>query len=608
MLTKDYVEEDTLRENNNIMKHRGPDSSGYWISKNKKTGLSQTRLSIVDLDSRSNQPMIIDNNITLVFNGEIYNYLELRKDLEKKYKFRTTSDTEVLGYAYKEYGKKLLSKIEGMFAFAIYDKEADSMFIARDFVGQKPLIYTENEKGFFFASEIPVILHMVPEERNNIDYSALSVYLTSNFHHIPSPFTAFRNIKKINPSTYIIVKNGKIIESSQYYKLKKKEIKKEKEESEIIFNIIKQMKPRDITFSSFLSGGNDSSFVCAGLRQDNKSKIEVYTLKVNEKDEDFERSKYVCKKLSLNQTTVNFNENDFLKSITSQVRIYGEPYYHITSIYSDYLLKEVKKKHKVIFTGAGGDEVYYGYDNLKFIGLNLVLNLKKVIPSFVVRLILGKKYEFISKSNIHNIKTNYYLQNYEQIKKIINSEKNKVENKFNIINKYIFDQAEIKNYLDLTYMMGLFVENSHSLTIQSDLVGMKNSVEIRCPFLEKVIIERGHSLPLRKKVSIWHIREGKKILKNALVKILSRKFVYSRKIGFGVELNTHQNIIKKHKTNIKRKIKSLSNRDFFNKEELLKYIESEKIMQKNFTFIMKLYALEIWFETIEKTPYTKVIS
>jgi asparagine synthase (glutamine-hydrolysing) len=134
------------------------------------------------------------------------------------------------------------------------------------------------------------------------------------------------------------------------------------------------MKPKDVSYSSFLSGGNDSAFVCLGLRNNYEKQIDAYTYKLGEQDTDYIRSKYITQKLNLNQKIINFNTDSFLKSIEEQVLIYGEPYFHITSVFSDQILKEVKKKHKVIFTGAGGDELYYGYNNLLFIKISLFLH------------------------------------------------------------------------------------------------------------------------------------------------------------------------------------------------------------------------------------------
>ncbi len=601
VLGNGQVSEDVLEENNNIMKHRGPDDSGIWISKDKKTGFSHSRLSIVDLDKRSKQPMIFENEkIVIIFNGEIYNYVELRKKLQKKYKFRTTSDTEVLGYLYIEKGVKLLDEIEGMFAFAIYEKEQNKTFIARDFIGQKPLIYCQDKEGFFFGSEIPVILNSNPKLDKKIDYGSLGVFLTPNFSHIPAPFTIFKNIKKLEPSHYIIVKQGNIIEKKQYYKLQKKKLKK-RNEADFICRKVNWMKPLDVKYASFLSGGNDSSLVCSCLEKEAEKKVEVYTLKVGNTDKDFERAKYVAKTLHLKHSTTNFNFENFLNSLEDQIKNFGEPYYHITSVYADYILNMVAKKYKVLFSGAGGDEVYYGYDNIQFILIDFFLKSKKIIPNFLFKVFLPKKYSFLHDANHQNFKEKYYSHCFNRTKNIFDSQIvcKKTKEYLKKISSQIFILTDAKNYLDISYMAGIYIENSHSLTIQSDLVGMKNSVEIRCPFLEKKVIESGYSLPLHKKISIFRIREGKEVIKKALLKTFSKKFVYSKKIGFGVEFKGQKKILELHTKKISKYLKDLAKRKEFSNLEISNILKRKK--EKKFILLMKLYCIETWFkEFIDK--------
>lgn len=590
---KGEVDKVVLERNNVAMQHRGPDSSDVWVSENKKIGLSQTRLSIVDLDVRASQPMILDDgNIIIVFNGEIYNYKTLRESLKKKYSFKSTSDTEVLAYAYKEYGLDVFDKIEGMFVFVIYDKRANHTIIARDFVGQKPLVYYESKEGLLFASEIPVLLQMgVPSVP---DFTSLGVYVTQNFSHIPQPFSGFKNIKKLKPGHFIIVKNGKIIKEKRYFKFSK--LSQDKcDEFEFISNVIDEMKPTDVTFSSFLSGGNDSSLVCAALRKNNEKKVEVYTLRLGNKDSDYLRSKEVSKVLSLNQHIITFDSLKFLDSVEEHVKIYGEPYFHLTSVYADFILKEVRKRHKVIFTGAGGDEVYYGYNNLDLILVDIFLKLRRFFPNFLLSPFLGKKYRFLSNSSLKNVKINYYMQNFSSASPIFAS-KLDILPYFEEINKEFFEFAEIGSFVDLSYMSGLITENSHSLTIQGDLTGMKNSVEIRCPFLERRIISRGYSLKFRDKVSIFNLREGKVVLKKALDNIFSKSFVHAKKIGFGVEISRKEEIVNANYERIMSKLSALSSRKGFNSEFLKEMFKDKTSLLKNFTLAIKLYSLEIWFE------------
>ena len=597
MLAKGRVRTPMLRRNNLIMRHRGPDSSSQWVSEDGRLGFSQTRLAIVDPRARSNQPMLLDGgNIVLIFNGEIYNYMELREELKGKYEFTTTSDTEVLGNAYREWGTGLLSRIEGMFAFAIFDRRKDTLFIARDFVGQKPLVYATEPEGFYFASEIPVLLAMKPALAKEIDGAALRVYLTGNFSHIPQPFTAFSRIRKLRPAHYIVVKAGKVIEHRRYWRLERRCPAPVEDEERFVCDIIASMKPRDITYSSFLSGGNDSTMVCVGLRQENEKQVEVYTMRVAERDTDYKRSRYVTEQLRLSQTVVPFDPGGFLKSVDGQVTILGEPYFHITTVYADQLLAEVRKRHKVIFTGAGGDEVYYGYDNIQFLLLGLFLRMKRLLPVSLVKALVPRKYHFAAVSSLHDIKRNYYHQSYGDIKGLLAPGGKEVERYFSTINDDMFAQADLRRYIDLSYMMGLFVENSHSLTIQGDLAGMKNSVEVRCPFLERRIIERGFSLPLGKKISPLRLREGKEILRKAVARRLSRRFAYARKVGFGVELEGYGPILQLHQDRVRRKLVRLGERGLFRKGALARLAADDGWLRREFIFVMKLYALECWFE------------
>jgi len=595
---KEDISKHVLQKCNDILKHRGPDANNIWLSKDKKIGFAQTRLSIVDIDPRSNQPLSLDNDdLVIVFNGEIYNYLELKKELETEYLFKTTSDTEVLGRLYQKYGKKLLNKIEGMFAFAIYDKNKNIIFLARDIVGQKPLIYGKMEDQFYFASEIPSLLSMNKKLGQTLDESALRLYMIENFSHIPAPFTIFKNIRKLEPSHYMIVKNGEIIEHDRYYRLIKKQISGSEEQA--IFTTINEMKPKDVTWTSFLSGGNDTALICLGLRQKNKKPIEVYTLKIDKNDEDFNRSKYVAKKLELTQHTIHFDENKILKSVQGQVKNLGEPYFHLTSVYADQLLENVSKKHKVIFTGAGGDEVYYGYDNRLFIGVDILLKLNKIVPESVLRFFLPSKYKYLAKANILTIKELQYNENYKEIQPLFQNQSTEVLNYFSSLNKQIINQVEIDRYIDLSYMSGLFIENNHSLTIQSDLIGMKNSIEVRCPFLEKRILERGFSISLIKKINIFNPKKGKLILKKILKKYLSKEFVEGKKIGFGVKYERYETFLKNNEKEIFKKINRLLQRNLFIKEKVIKKI-STLSGSKKFSFLMKLYSIECWYKIFEK--------
>lgn len=587
-----------LKASNAIMHHRWPDASLIWISDDDKTWFWHVRLSIVDLDTRSTQPFSIDNGrYIMVFNGEIYNYKKLRNELIKKYgiSFLTTSDTEVLIYMYKFFWKECLDKIEGMFAFAIYDKKEDTLFIARDFVWQKPLVYIEDESGFYFASEIPWLFALHPNFQKEIDINVIKVYMMSNFSHIPNNFSAFKNVHKLENASYLIIQSGKIIEKWKYDALKKHSAT-DGNEIDFLDAKIDEMRPSDVGYASFLSGWIDSSFVCSSLKNHEIKQTEAYTLRIWDNDEDYERSKFVAKTLWLKHTIGDIGDFDFIKSIDESIKILWEPYFHITSIFADKILQIAKQNHKVFFTGAWWDECYYWYNNLLFIAMEGYFRCKWLIPQFIIRM-LDKftkfQYTSILNANARTFKQIYYKENFKKISHLFANPAD-IDESIMKITDDLFNFAEMKNYIDVSYMFGLFVENMHSLVIQWDLIGMKNSIEIRSVFLEREVIKRTYSIPFWRKVSLFRLNEWKEILRRQLMKIFPKDFIYAKKIGFWVKYDFKEVFEKKYYGIVTSKIDLLMERWIFNKQNISKLLLD---FRWNFQLIMKLYTLEIWMET-----------
>ncbi len=584
------------------MYHRWPESANTWISVNKNIWFGHIRLSIVDPDPRSNQPFSIEEeNYVITFNWEIYNYEELRNFLIKKDNilFKTTCDTEVLIYMYKKFWKNMLQYLQWMFTFCVFDKRKDELFIASDFVGQKPFVYIEDISWFYFASEIPALFELYPYFKKEIDYATLKLYFIDNLNHIPNNFCIFKGISKLENATYMIVKNGKIIEKKRYTVLKKNNFKSKENEISFLYKKLELMKPRDIDYASFLSWWIDSSFVCSGLKKSENSETDAYTLKIGENDEDFNRAKYVAKKLQLNHLAIQLDKTDFLKSIDDSIKILWEPYFHITSIFADEILKKVKEKHKVIFSWGGWDECYYWYNNLLFLVMDCYFIFKKILPLALINFIdkvTKKKYSTILYSTKDTFKENYFIDNFKRISHIFqwNELDKEAFKKISLLISDFKTFVEYKTYIDFSYMFWLFIENMHSLVIQGDLIGMKNSIEVRTPFLERDVIERAYSIPLRKKINILNLKEWKEILKKQLIRLFGRNFIYSKKIGFGVQYDFKQLFQKEYSNIINKKIDNLLQRNIFNEIEIKKILHDFK---GNFFIIMKLYTLEIWFES-----------
>lgn len=595
-------ERSSLEDACHLIDHRGPDAKSYWTSEDQKIHFWHVRLSIVDLDPRSTQPFEIDGGeYVIVFNGEIYNYKKLRQELEARgdVEFRTTSDTEVLIRLYKLFGKKCLEQIEGMFAFAIYDKKNNEIFFARDFAGQKPLVYSETPEGVFFASEIPALFALSESISREVDKEVLKVYLLNNFSHIPPPLSFYTSVKKLPNAHYMIVRNGQVIEVKPYTHLEKKQIDTSQEEIPFLDTILDEMRPSDVWYASFLSGGIDSSYICSVLKAHETTPTEAYTLKIPGNDEDYNRAKYVAEKLWLIHHTIELRWQDLLASVEETVKNMGEPYFHITSVYADLILREAKKWHRVFFTWSWGDECYYGYDNIQFLLLEWYFSLQTYIPIRLkkwIDMLTCYKFSAILFSTRENFKEHLYRKNFSRIAWLF-QEPSIPEKPLSQIHEALRHFVKTDNYIDTSYMYGLFVENLHSLTLQWDAIGMKNSLEIRSLFLEKRVIERAYSIPLWKKISIIRLREGKEILRRWLAKILGKYFVYAKKIWFGVHFNFRKYFWDMYRERIQETLKHLDKRNIFVPwfyETLLADFE------KHFLLIMKLYALEKCLEMSQK--------
>lgn len=580
------------------MHHRGPDAESYWISEDATLWFGHVRLSIVDPDPRSTQPFSIDDgDYVMVFNGEIYNYRKLRALLEEHYSvsFITKSDTEVLLQMYKHFGRKLLDHIEGMFAFVIYDKKEDSVFVARDFAGQKPLVYIEHETWLFFASEIPGLFALCPDFEKVMDMEAIKIYMIGNFFHLPHHISFFQWVKKLENAGYLIIKNGKIVEKWRYTKLSPSQIHEPKDEIQFLDAILDEMRPSDVGFASFLSGGIDSSYICSVLKSHETTPTEAYTLKISENDRDYSRSQYVAEKLDLRHHTIELSGFNSLQSVDETVKNLWEPYFHITSVYADKILQEAKKDHKVFFTWAGWDECYYGYDNILFILMEYYFRLERYIPQSVKHIldrITSKSYTPIIFWNRETFKQTYYTANYHKISWLF-SDPTPPTKIIKTITDDISEFIHSDDYRDTSYMYGLFLENLHSLTIQWDIIGMKNSIEIRSLFLEKRVIERSYGISFWKKVSLLRLREWKEILRKWLIKIFGRDFVYATKIGFWVHYDFKKVFEEQYGEIIQEKIEKLSKRNIFEAAKIRALWED---FTKNFQIIMKLYTIELCLE------------
>jgi len=363
--------EGELRKMGQAMIHRGPDGEGYYTDSNVSLGMR--RLSIIDIE-KGNQPFFNHEKSVIVFcNGEIYNFIELRETLQKKgYRFFTNSDIEVLPHLYAEYGIDFTSKLNGMFAIALYDKNIGSLFLIRDRLGIKPLYYAISNGSIIFSSEIKPIL-VLDKISTEIDYEALSTYL--DLMYIPRPMTPFTRIKKMDSGSYLEWKN-KEYSVTKYWNLSLSgSIISENEllnELDVLMKDgVEKQLVSDVPIGSFLSGGVDSSYVtdtAARLIKDKKDEYSVFHMRWKQIKGKIDESIYAHKladQHTLKKTFKDVNKLDVIDLIPKLIYYIEEPFADAAFIPTYFLAELAAKEVKVILSGAGGDELFGGYSRYK---------------------------------------------------------------------------------------------------------------------------------------------------------------------------------------------------------------------------------------------------
>ncbi len=509
-----------------ILHHRGPDAT--WVFANDHVFFWHKRLSIIDTRSCANQPFVYDK-YNIIFNGEIYNFKILKQELMTLgHTFTTESDTEVLVHAYQQWWQQCTEKFDGMWAFAIYDTISWNIFLSRDRIGEKPLLYYKDEDRIIFGSEIPSILACLNKKEITPYLEALANFNTYNFKHIPAPFTAFKWIYKLKPG-YCLTVNSKTLDSQEHKYFAIESVKIENDPVEQFISIfsasVEQSCYADVPVGILLSWGIDSSLIAAMLKGRN---IMTYSLGYDGNDPELIRAKAIAAHLWLQNKQIYFKDyvtkDTLINLVKENIHYLGEPINLFPIIYSDMLLKEMKKDGiKVVIGGNGADELFYGYD-----GMNRLLqisNWKKHIDTLHITpkvfqndnlKALIYRYFLWKKTYIHT-----YLRKFLYTAQI----------------KEYAHEIPSKNLIDIFSWLGLRMDNEHSITMIADLSWAKNSMEIRSPFLNKNIIDFAASLPIEYKVISTHDKKHNKyILKKALERYLPPELVYQKKMWFGYSI------------------------------------------------------------------------
>lgn len=590
------------------IKYRGPNGQHYFVKNN--VGFAHARLSILDLSEQGNQPMFNQKgNLMITFNGEIYNYLDLKQKLSLKYKFITNTDTEVLLYMYTEYGENMLQYVHGMFAFAIHNFDSGITFIARDRLGEKPLYYTNTNNTFLFASELKSIIEY-PGISKKLNLFSINEYLT--FDYIPTPNTIINNINKLEPATYLILEKHKITKKVKYWTHSfTKNINTNFDSSisnfdTILNKSVSKCMVSDVPLGVFLSGGLDSSTVAYYAQKNSTKKIKTFS--IGFEDKSYNESDFaiqVSKHLNTEHYTKVLTPKHTLELIDEIIPNLDEPFAD-ASIVPTYFLSKFTKEHvDVALGGDGSDELLAGYPT--FISDYFKFPLSKSPKSFIRTLIKITDYLIpISDSNIsldfkikqflkgflgtENQIHQLWLGSFEPFEKqqILTSDvydKLNDKNGLNIIDKHFNQninwtdfQKNIYTYLN-TYLLD-------DILYKVDRASMLNSLEVRAPFLSKDLVEYVNSLPKNFKLNRF---EGKFILKKTMENKLPNNIIYRNKKGFGIPLS---NWIKFELKNEITYILKSAPKEIFNQEYIEKILNDHfNNKRNNRKLIWNLYVL-----------------
>lgn len=525
------------------LKHRGPNDNGVWQDQN--VALGQTRLSIIDLKPTGHQPMIsLDGNFVLVFNGEIYNYKELARQLQQEnVVFEITGDTRVLLEACAHWGiEKTLPKLNGMFAFALYDKREKSLLVARDRFGEKPLYYTNNEHRFAFASELKA-LKTLSDFNSEIDKQALALYL--RFNYIPCPYSIYKSCRKLFPGHYLTIKSKNVTEKCYYsiedaFKNRTLSNSSEVEYIDILDNKLqKSVKDRmisDVPIGAFLSGGIDSSLMVALMQSQSNSPIKTFT--VGFKDSSYDESQHaeaIAKHLGTDHTTVYISPEELWSDAHKIVDIYDEPFGDASALSTYFISKQFKKYVSVAIGGDGGDELFLGYHRQKWIPY--LSKISKFIPHFFLE--LSKRANstlFPGNNSILGTKINKGLQAL-QGKGFLETYLNSVSYwsiKTDISNTWFAENNALKNNAEQVAYLDLRTFLHDDVLCKVDRASMAVSLETRAPFLDYELFEFAASIPLAQK---FKNHTKKYLLKQVLNKYVPQSLWNRPKMGFGMPLD-----------------------------------------------------------------------
>ncbi|MBW3522144.1 asparagine synthase (glutamine-hydrolyzing) [Chryseobacterium sp. NKUCC03_KSP] len=617
---KNEISSENILEMNNAIRHRGPDDEGFWISdglkgesfsgndstkkikeffpvlnKTKsKIALGFRRLSIVDLSEKGHQPMLSDDEkITITFNGEIYNFKKIRKELEDLgYHFKSNSDTEVILRSYEEWGTEMFVRFDGMFAIALVDLEKQKLILGRDRIGLKPLFYFKNESALVWASEIKSILkneYIKPEINWN------GVYTNFLFQTTLAPETCFQNILSLEPASFLILNLNDLTSSKQFYwnfpTTKLENVTEEEaiaKVDQLLSESVKEQLFADVPVTSMMSGGIDSTLITAKAKPF-KYDINAFTISYQFSESEVKNASLMAEKIDIQHEVKKVANEEILNQLKENIQHFEEPYSSLEVLMNAAEFAK-NKGFKVVLSGNGADELFAGYSHS--LKLNKWLSMRKfnAIRHFIFTNddFSRKVKNYFSQDDM----LDFFRQSQVGMKPF---EAKSVFSKdiFNSIHTNLKDKrlSETKDYEGLfEYDMKYSLSSHH--VFRDDLSAMKYGVEFRYPYLSNDLIDHVSSLPEKLR---YNGIQNKPLLRKVAEKYLPSEILKMPKRGFSFPLAHFIKTEPKVRTFIIENLNSLKKREFFNSELIDEWWNHQK-NEYDCVKIWQLVTFELWYQ------------
>jgi asparagine synthase (glutamine-hydrolysing) len=609
------VDSALLGRMNETIRHRGPDEEGTYLRAN--VGLAMRRLAIIDLAGGQQPIANEDRSCWIVFNGEIYNYRELKKRLEDLgHTFRTDCDTEAIVHAYEQYGADCPRHLRGMFAFAVWDERKQELFLARDRVGKKPLLYAKVGGAFVFGSEFSALLPH-PSVSRDVDREAIHHYLS--FMCVPAPLTAYRDIRKLEPGHSLTLKRDGRVSVERYWqpdfskKLKVSEEEAGERALELLRDAVRVRLMSEVPLGAFLSGGVDSSAVVALMSEASSTPVKTFSIGFEEQDfSELHHARRVAERVGAEHHEFIVRP-DALEVLPTLVEHYGEPYADSSAIPTYYVSRETRRHVTVALNGDGGDECFAGYE--RYAAMRLSERYRR-LPGMLREGVIRQAAELLPASElkrgrVRSLKrflraaslppVERYLRWVSvldpQAKQELYTDEFRRETEESDVRQWLapwFAQANGAGVVDAALLTDTMTYLPNDLLVKVDIASMAVSLEARSPFLDHHVIEFAASLPENLKLRGL---TTKYLLKQTLHKLLPPENLKRSKMGFGVPVGhwfrgEMQGFLREHLLSDKS-----ARRGYLRPEGVRRMVELHTRGERDYTHqLWTLLMLELWFQ------------